>query len=660
MAQEHPANVVNKKQILVLAGPTSSGKSSLALDLCKTIGAEIMSADSRQIYKGMDIGTGKIPFDNAVEVTKSDNCWLVDGVNIWGYDLVNPDQYFSAYDYADFALKRMGKLIEQEKTTFLVGGTGFYIDMVTGRSKPSNIIPDLELRAELEKESLGNLQKKLMSLNISMYNSIDQNNSVRIIRAIEKELNKENTSPPLPYLENYTFKYVGLSAPNDFLFDRVDKWLEKSWDNCLIDEVKALIDRGFGPSPKLQGLVYKSVVTYLNNALSESEAKQKACFDLHAYIRRQLTWFRKNEEIEWFDVSVHDKKTLAQIILDKYLYFYLPKTYIISSMDKQVVISIRTIIFTFLLILGGYIIYRLGPIIGILLVSLLIVFAVEPLIKYIMRGVILNRRISRGIAVIVVYVILLFLLAGVVSIGLPPFVVEAQRLLKSLISIIQAFQFGEGISINIPDILPEASKLSGGVLSATLSIFSNIATFFSIFIMSLYMSLDWVNLKMRFAGMFPDKYQEMVADTLDEIETSIGHWVKGEFILMFVVGFLSLIGLLALDVNYPFALALISGLLEVVPMLGPILSAVLAALIGFADEPIKGIGVVVMYTVIQQFENNILVPKVMQKVSGFSPLIILLALLIGSEFFGITGAILSVPSTMILMILLRRYLRAQV
>src|SRR3989339_1307931 len=164
-------------------------------------------------------------------------------------------------------------------------------------------------------------------------------------------------------------------------------------------------------------------------------------------------------------------------------------------MDKQVVISIRTIIFTFLLILGGYIIYRLGPIIGILLVSLLIVFAVEPLIKYIMRGVILNRRISRGIAVIVVYVILLFLLAGVVSIGLPPFVVEAQRLLKSLISIIQAFQFGEGISINIPDILPEASKLSGGVLSATLSIFSNIATFFSIFIMSLYMSLDWVNLK---------------------------------------------------------------------------------------------------------------------------------------------------------------------
>ncbi|OGC68928.1 hypothetical protein A2415_03965 [candidate division WWE3 bacterium RIFOXYC1_FULL_39_7] len=319
MAQEHPANVVNKKQILVLAGPTSSGKSSLALDLCKTIGAEIMSADSRQIYKGMDIGTGKIPFDNAVEVTKSDNCWLVDGVNIWGYDLVNPDQYFSAYDYADFALKRMGKLIEQEKTTFLVGGTGFYIDMVTGRSKPSNIIPDLELRAELEKESLGNLQKKLMSLNISMYNSIDQNNSVRIIRAIEKELNKENTSPPLPYLENYTFKYVGLSAPNDFLFDRVDKWLEKSWDNCLIDEVKALIDRGFGPSPKLQGLVYKSVVTYLNNALSESEAKQKACFDLHAYIRRQLTWFRKNEEIEWFDVSVHDKKTLAQIILDKYL-----------------------------------------------------------------------------------------------------------------------------------------------------------------------------------------------------------------------------------------------------------------------------------------------------------------------------------------------------
>ncbi len=323
-------------------------------------------------------------------------------------------------------------------------------------------------------------------------------------------------------------------------------------------------------------------------------------------------------------------------------------------------ISTRTIITTLLLVLAGFVVYRLGTVISIFLIALLIVFALEPVIRYMMRGVILNRQVSRGLAVIVTYVVMLLLLAGVISVGLPPFIIESQKLLKSLGTILQSFQLTDNTAVKLPDILPEASKLSGGVLSATLSIFSNLATIFSIFIMSLYMSLDWENLKIKFASMFPDKTKEAVADTINEIETSIGHWVKGEMVLMVVVGLLSLIGLLALEVKYPLALALISGLLEIVPMLGPILAAILAAIIGFADAPVKGIGVIVMYTVIQQFENNILVPKVMQKVSGFSPLIILLALLIGSEFFGVVGAIMSVPFTMILTILLKRFLRNQV
>jgi len=141
-----------------------------------------------------------------------------------------------------------------------------------------------------------------------------------------------------------------------------------------------------------------------------------------------------------------------------------------------------------------------------------------------------------------------------------------------------------------------------------------------------------------------------------EVERNVGQWLKGQLLLMLVVGLASFIGLLLLDIRYPLALAMVAGLLEIVPMIGPVLSAVVAAIIGFSETPVKGVGVIALFLIIQQLENNLLVPKIMQKVSGFSPLIILLALLIGSEFFGVVGAIVAVPTTMIISIILKRVL----
>lgn len=325
-------------------------------------------------------------------------------------------------------------------------------------------------------------------------------------------------------------------------------------------------------------------------------------------------------------------------------------------MDKQVVISIRTVLFAFLMLLGGYVIYRLGTIFGILIISSLIVVSVEPLIKYIMRLTVFNKPISRGVAVILTYFLLLVILAALGTTVVPPVVVQAQKLLKNFSSLAQELNLTDSVDFKLPDLLPSASKISGDVLSITVVVFSNLTMIFSIFIISLYMSMDWDNLKKRFAGLFSEKYKDMVIDIINDIEENVGHWIKGQFLLMFIIGFFSFLSLVILDVEYALALGIIAGFLEFIPMIGPIISAILAAVVGFSDSALKGFGVVILFIVIQQLEGNIIVPQVMQKVSGFSPLVVLLAILIGSEFFGVLGALLAIPITMIGLIVIRRVL----
>jgi predicted PurR-regulated permease PerM len=323
-------------------------------------------------------------------------------------------------------------------------------------------------------------------------------------------------------------------------------------------------------------------------------------------------------------------------------------------MNKEIVITTKTILIALLLILGLYVVYRLGPVLGLFAVALLLVFAMEPFIKKLMNLTVMNKKVSRSAAVIMSYIGLVILLVIFLTIWLPPFVIETQRLLKNLPKIASSINLSEQWDVQLSDFIPQASAVSGNILTAGLSLFNNLTTMFSVFIMALYMSLDWPNVKRRVASIFPSKADDIVYDSIEEIEVSLGHWVKGESILMLLVGLASFIGLLMLDVPYPLSLGLISGLLEIVPMVGPIISAIFAALIALADNPVKAIGVVVLYIIIQQLENNILVPKVMQKVSGFSPLVILFALLVGSEFFGVAGAIMAVPAAMALGIIVRR------
>lgn len=307
------------KKIPIILGPTSSGKTTLAIELCKIIKeSQIISADSRQVYKYMDIGTGKMPVNSDYIIQKLDNRWVFDGVEVWGYDITTPDKIFSGYDFVKFALEKTREVITQ-KTTFIVGGTGFYIDLYTKNIIPSGVIPDYEFRKSLENENTDNLAEKLMSLNIDVYNKTDIKNKVRLIRAIERETLIKKRTTSLPYLKDARFIYFGLSASRDRLYKNSDNWLEFVWHNGLIDEVKNLVDKGYKNSPKIKGLVYKSVMDFLQGRMPQEDAVQRAKYDLHAYIRRQQTYFKRNNEIIWFDIEKNTIKEIAGKITSRYL-----------------------------------------------------------------------------------------------------------------------------------------------------------------------------------------------------------------------------------------------------------------------------------------------------------------------------------------------------
>lgn len=304
---------------IIILGPTCTGKTSLAVKLSKLFNGAIISADSRQVVKLMDIGTGKIPAGEINRrVERREDKWIVDEVDIFGYDLVNPDDYFSAYDFVKYYQKIFPRVSHDGKNVFLVGGTGFYIDAVTGRTPLAEISPNMELRKSLEKLSTEELAEKLFVLDELTYKTIDTKNPARLVRAIEKatQMNSviasdrrergdldEIASPPMADLvpPNDIVTIVGLTADREVLYSQSDKWVDTIFNEKLFEEVQ-LIQTRFPESHRLKGLIYTSAVDYLAGKTPLEEAKQQAKFAMHAYIRRQQTWFKRNSEIEWFNI----------------------------------------------------------------------------------------------------------------------------------------------------------------------------------------------------------------------------------------------------------------------------------------------------------------------------------------------------------------------
>jgi tRNA dimethylallyltransferase len=284
-----------KPELVVVVGPTASGKSDLAMKVAREFGGEIIAVDSRTIYKGMDIGTAKPSKEEQKLVPH------------WGIDLIEPGQIFSAYQFKVYAEQKIREIRTRGHLPILVGGSGLYIDsvifdfdFVEGTS--------LKERADLEELSIEKLQRLIKERNYLMPEN--KNNRRHLIRTIERK-GKIGTKRSL---KNNTI-LVGLNPGTEQLRYRINQRVEAIFNSGFIDEVKSLIENyGEHNILKSRGIGYKPAIDYLNGEIDLQEAKEKFRKGDWQYARRQRTWFKRNKFIRWFDSSEKAYKEIVHIL----------------------------------------------------------------------------------------------------------------------------------------------------------------------------------------------------------------------------------------------------------------------------------------------------------------------------------------------------------
>ncbi|OGY23740.1 MAG: tRNA (adenosine(37)-N6)-dimethylallyltransferase MiaA [Candidatus Woykebacteria bacterium RBG_13_40_7b] len=295
-------------KLLIICGPTATGKTDLALKLAEKFNGELVSADSRQIYKGMDIGTGKLIKNEDVEVKKEEGRWIVDSIIIHLYDLIKPNESFTLYDFQQKAYSVIEEIEKKKKLPILVGGTGLYIRSVVDGLKIPKAPPDLNLRRKLAEKTPGRLYDELKKVDPKTASVIDQHNQRRLIRALEVY---HLTGKPISSLKGkfeveFGSLFVGLVSPRHILYQRTDQRIEKWVAEGFLEEVKKLKEEYSFKLPALTSLGYRQLGMFLDGSLPYEEAIRRIKFDHHNYIRRQMTWFKKEKRIDWFDITDKD------------------------------------------------------------------------------------------------------------------------------------------------------------------------------------------------------------------------------------------------------------------------------------------------------------------------------------------------------------------
>ncbi len=284
-----------KPKIIVVLGPTATGKSDFAVEIALRLRsgqapkteAEIISADSRQVYVGLDIGSGKI--------TKKE----MKGVPHHLLDVANPKKVFSVAEYKKLADKKIEEIISRGKIPIIVGGTGFYIDAVINDSQLPEVKPNKKLRTELSKLSPEKLFKILQKLDPRRAKEIDAKNPVRLIRAIEIAQTLGSV-PKIKINPKYETVIVGLDFPDDELKERIEKRLISRLKNGMLDEAKKLHSQGltFKRMDDL-GLEYRYMAKFLQEKITEKEMVENLYSEIWKYAKRQRTWFKRNMNIIW-------------------------------------------------------------------------------------------------------------------------------------------------------------------------------------------------------------------------------------------------------------------------------------------------------------------------------------------------------------------------
>ena len=301
-----------KPKVIVIAGPTASGKTALSIELAKKINGEIISSDSMQIYKDMDIGTAK--------VTKEE----MQGIKHYLVDFISPEERYSVSNYKKDAESAIEQILANGKNPIIVGGTGLYIDAIIY----SINYPDMEFdeiyRKELMQiaetdEGLEKLYNEAQKIDPQAIEKISRNDKKRIIRILEiykqtginkTEQEKESRKEEI----KYDFKVFALNMDRQVLYERINQRVDKMIEKGLLDEVKSLKEKYNKYPTAMQALGYKEVVEYFENKITYEQMIEKIKQETRRYAKRQLTWFRKNKETIWLDIQEGIEKNIEKIL----------------------------------------------------------------------------------------------------------------------------------------------------------------------------------------------------------------------------------------------------------------------------------------------------------------------------------------------------------
>ncbi len=304
---------MEKSKVIVICGPTASGKTALSIELAKRINGEVVSADSMQIYKDMDIGSAK--------VTKEE----MQGIKHYLVDCVSPDERYSVANYKLDAKKAIEEILKKGKTPIVVGGTGLYIDALIYEIEYQDVKINESYRKELESikqnQGLEVLYERAVKIDPEAMKKISPNDSKRIMRVLEiyeatgknkTEQEAESRLKEIPY----NYKVFAITMDREKLYERINKRVDIMIENGLIEEVKELLKKYKEFPTAMQALGYKEVKEYLDGKLTKQEMIDKIKQESRRYAKRQLTWFRKNKQTIWID-GLNDMQKNINIILEE-------------------------------------------------------------------------------------------------------------------------------------------------------------------------------------------------------------------------------------------------------------------------------------------------------------------------------------------------------
>lgn len=295
-----------KTPLIVILGPTASGKTSLAIDLARKFRGEIICADSRSVYKKLDLGTAK-PSEEEQKLVPHHLL-----------DIVKPEEHFSVAEFKKLAEEKIADIWSRGKIPFLVGGSGLYIDSVIYGYDIPEVAPDQKLRDKLEKLSTEELFKNILEKDPEFSKKVDKNNKRRLIRALEvmektgqkfSKLRKKN--PP-----KYNLLILGIDLPREELYQKIDARVDSRVKAGMIEEVRDLIEKDKIDMTWLDdlGLEYRYLTRYILGRMTKEDAIQELKFAIHNFVRRQMTWFRKNKKIQWIKSKEQAEKQIKSFL----------------------------------------------------------------------------------------------------------------------------------------------------------------------------------------------------------------------------------------------------------------------------------------------------------------------------------------------------------